>query len=229
MKKMLALLLVVVALGFAFRAWKSVDQRDLASVDKATDAAEKTAPSAQAKTGSSASSSSAGLAGERPTGEQGSDALATHAAAPARPSTERFTEYKGMFADAPVISSMVEYGPEPGQETAIRIVETKMKQPFVKIREIYEERNGTRVLVDQQAMVANQLMLQRPAGVEETAFVEALRNAGAKELKTVGDTVVATFESRPHDPKALDDYLSKVRELVGAEVTVEYNYIRKLI
>jgi len=157
------------------------------------------------------------------------DSLATRQAAPVRPSVEKFVEYKGMFADAPVVSSMVEYGPEPGQETTTRIVETKMKHPFVKIREIYEEREGTRVLVAQTAMVANQLMLQRPAGVNEQEFLSALRSAGAKELRPAGDAVVATFEARPHDPKALDDALAKVREALGAEVTIEYNYIRRLI
>ncbi|RYZ99703.1 MAG: hypothetical protein EOP11_19155, partial [Proteobacteria bacterium] len=82
------------------------------------------------------------------------DALDLRSAAPARPVLAKPAEYRGMFADAPVISSMTEYGPEPGQETATRIVQTKMKQPYVKIREIYEERNGQRTLVDQQAMVA---------------------------------------------------------------------------
>jgi hypothetical protein len=227
MKKMLVLLLLVAGLAFAFRAWKGGDQRDLASLNEEAPAAagERAKETAAAPVAAPAVASVASAA-EAPTSQ---DQLESRASAPVRPSAEKFVEYKGMFADAPVISSMMEYGPEPGQETATRIVETKMKQPYVKIREIYEERNGARVLVDQQAMVANQLMLQRPAGVEESVFFEALRSAGAKELKTVGDAVVATFESRPHDPKALDDYLARVRELVGAEVTVEPNYIRRLI
>lgn len=226
MKKALAFLLVVFALGFFFlgngkgeRGRRAPASGETASLFAAE------APAAKEKSGGAAAALAAAVAEPA----EGRDEISVRAAAPAPPSAETFLEYKGMFAEAPVISSVTEYGPEPGQETVSRVVETSMKLPFVKIREIYEERDGKRILVDQRAMVANQLMLQRPAGVPEEDFFAALRSAGAKEIKPVADAVVVTFESRPHDPKALDDALSRVRAALGVDVVIEPNYIRKLL
>ncbi|RZA06105.1 MAG: hypothetical protein EOP11_11175 [Proteobacteria bacterium] len=224
MKRLLLLLLLVLALAWSFRFGAESGRRGQREGRQAIEVdGEKQNLKVATGAGAPANRAKEKLATVI------NDALDLRAAAPARPVIEKPAEYRGMFADAPVISSMTEYGPEPGQETAIRIVQTKMKQPYVKIREIYEERNGQRTLVDQQAMVANQLMLQRPAGVGSASFLSALRGAGAVDLKPAGDAVVATFESRPHDPKALDDYMARVREILGTEVTIEYNYIRKLI
>ena len=134
-----------------------------------------------------------------------------------------------MFDGANVVSSVTEPGPVEGQETTTKIVETNLKQPYVTLEEIYDTVDGKKVMIDQRAMVSNQLMLQMPDGVTEEAFFAALRQAGAVELRAIDGAVIATFEARPNEPKALDGYLARVKEILGANVTVEPNYVRKLI
>ena len=47
-------------------------------------------------------------------------------------------------------------------------------------------------------------------------------------MKEISGAFLATFAAQPMDPRALDTFMSRVREVAGADVTVEPNYIRKL-
>lgn len=133
------------------------------------------------------------------------------------------------FPNAPIVSSITEDGPKPGQTTTTKTLETKLSPPFVRVEQTYAMKNGVNTLVEEKAMVSNQLLLKQPARVPQESFLSALRQAGASDTKIMGAAVLATFPARPEDPKALDDYLARVRGIVGPDVTIEPNYLRKII
>ena len=77
--------------------------------------------------------------------------------------------------------------------------------------------------------MANQLMLQRPEAQGKEEFLHSVRRAGAIEIKELADDIfLATFTAEPENPRALDAYVSRLREVAGAEISVEPNYIRKV-
>lgn len=225
-KTTLVLFLIAVSLVVFTRALRKGEDTLIRAVDhsgdlsgKATADAATSAP--EATTPAAAADGTRAIAG---------DVVESYASAPMAPVMPSMpAKSMLMFEGAPVISSVTEAGPAEGQEKTTKIVETNLKQPYVTLEEIYDTVDGKKVLIDQRAMVANQLMLQMPDGVAEEAFFAALRQAGALELKALDGAVIATFESRPNEPKALDGYLSRVKEILGANVTVEPNYVRKLI
>ena len=115
-------------------------------------------------------------------------------------------------------------------ERVVETLETNMKQPYVRIERIFKKNLDGKLLAQGEvAMVANQVMLQRPETLEPQAMDKILREAGAREVRDLGnDSFLATFDARPEDPLALDGYLKQVKEVAGADVPVEPNYIRKL-
>lgn len=133
------------------------------------------------------------------------------------------------FPNAKVVARVREPAGANGVERVIDTVETKMHQPYVRVERILSPRKaGGQRVTREVAMVANQLLLQKPESVSGADFARMLARAGASEVKPIGDTYLATFAAEPRDPRALDTYVSRVREVAGADVTVEPNYIRKL-
>lgn len=149
------------------------------------------------------------------------DEVISKASAPVLPS--------GFFPNAEVISSVEIAGDSPDESKIIKVVETKMEQPYVRIVETFVGRGPSKQLVGQAAMVANQVLLGIPNGINEGAFVEILVQAGAEDVRKVGAGLLATFTARPEDPLALDAFIAKVREVSKVDVVIEPNYLRKII
>lgn len=117
-----------------------------------------------------------------------------------------------------------------GDLRVIKTVETHMKEPFVRVEEVY--RGGAvaeKNLTGQAAMVANQLLIALPDGVEEERLLAALRIAGAIDVKRAGEDYLATFPARPEDPAALEEFRERVISSADFELVIEPNYIRKLL
>lgn len=126
------------------------------------------------------------------------------------------------------IVSLVEEKLSDGTVRVLKTVETTMKEPYVRIVEIYKGSRDEANRVDQVAMVANQLLLQLPQGMTEQKFYEGLVSAGASHVKKVGEDFLATFSAQPENPRALDEFMARVKKAVGTEVVVEPNYVRKM-
>jgi len=130
------------------------------------------------------------------------------------------------FPKAKIVARVADPADAQGRRRVIETVETNMKERFVRVERTF--RADGKPASAEVAMVANQLLLEKPAAVAVGDFVVALKKAGALEVKQIGEAFLATFSSKPEDPRALDAYLSRVKEVAGADVTVEPNYIRKM-
>lgn len=135
----------------------------------------------------------------------------------------------GYFPGASVVASTEELSDEEGEVRVVKTLETDLSERFVRLVETYRKEGEDRVLERQEAMVANQLLLRKPDGAAEDEFLAGLQQAGALEVKVVGGGYLATFESRPGEPNALNLFRERVREVLGTSVVVEPNYIRQLI
>jgi hypothetical protein len=111
----------------------------------------------------------------------------------------------------------------------IKTVETSRKERYIRVEETY---TGGAInaagLVRESAMVANQLLTQRPEAMAEESFVRILGETGAAEIKKIGDAFLVTFRAEPENPRALDGYIAKLKAALGSAV-VEPNYIRHLL
>jgi len=131
------------------------------------------------------------------------------------------------FPDAKVISSVWVEGNKPDEKILIKTVETEMKYSFVRIEEVYKGSGSEGSMIDQAAMIANQVLIQNP-GVSEEIFAAGLKAAGAIETKSLQSATLVTFEARPEDPQALESYIARLRQVLGKEIVIEPNYVRKI-
>lgn len=133
------------------------------------------------------------------------------------------------FPKARVVASVTEPA-EHGQSRVIETVETTMRERYVRVERVLSPSStGGAHVTSEVAMVANQLLLKKPAGMAGYMFLDLLGRAGAVHVKELGDEAyLATFQARPTDPKALDVSLARVQELAGVDITAEPNYIRKI-
>jgi hypothetical protein len=115
-----------------------------------------------------------------------------------------------------------------GEESEVRrIVKTELAEPYVEIRERYQQKNGQAVIVAQEAMVANQVLLPKPSeGVSEASA--KLYSLGAVKVQEKGASLLVTFRGDPNDPLALEGFLAKVKSAFPEVAAIEPNYIRKL-
>lgn len=144
----------------------------------------------------------------------------------AAPSGEVKSDY---FPKATVISRAVDPVDAQGRQRVIETVETTMAEPYVRLERTFSrEGGGPQRAGSEVAMVANQLLLQKPDSLDKATFQNLLRQAGARQVKQIGDAFLATFAAQPQDPRALDEYVGRVRAVAGAGVMVEPNYIRRL-
>lgn len=139
-------------------------------------------------------------------------------------------EAPSFFPSARVVASVTEPAGADGRQRVIETVETTMRERFVRVERVLSPAaDGGSHVTSEVAMVANQLMLQKPSQMADYVFVEMLGRAGALNVKELGEgAFLATFEAQPADPRALDTNVAKVQELAGVEITVEPNYIRKI-
>lgn len=131
------------------------------------------------------------------------------------------------FPKAKIVSSVSEV--EEDNEKIIETLETTSKEPFVRVERVIRKDaiSGEKILASEVAMVANQILLERPDSLSEEKFQEILSRAGALRVKELGGAFLATFEARPEDPNALHSYIARVRELSEGTINIEPNYIRK--
>lgn len=132
------------------------------------------------------------------------------------------------FPDAKVISSVWIDGKRPDEKILIKTVETDMKYSFVRVEEVYKGSGADRSLIDQAAMIANQVLIQRPDDISDENFLAGLRAAGAIESKPMQSAFLVTFEAKPEDPQALESYVARLRQVLGKEIVIEPNYVRKI-
>lgn len=158
-----------------------------------------------------------------PEDEQGivADEVPQVAAAPVLPGA--------YFPQSKVISSIELEGKRKGETRRLKVVETSLKQPFVLIEETYLGQGIDKQLIDQSAMVANQVLLRLPEDLSEKEFSDLLTEAGAVAVQPAGYSVLATFTARPEEPLALEAFIAKVKELSLVEVVIEPNYLRQII
>jgi hypothetical protein len=134
------------------------------------------------------------------------------------------------FPKARVVARVLDAEDAHGRQRMLETVETSMKEPYVRVERTFQRdaRGALHELRNGVAMVANQLLLQRPEATGVAEFERRLRRAGAVDVKELGEATLATFPARPQDPRALDAIMARVREVAGAGVTVEPNYLRRL-
>jgi hypothetical protein len=132
------------------------------------------------------------------------------------------------FPGAPVIATVTLEGKKTGETIVLKTVETDLKQPYVRIEETYRGTGKDRHLIDQAAMVANQVLVRKPAEATEEDFLEVVRGAGATDLKKMSSSYLVTFPARPEDPQALDAFMERLRLASQGKIVMEPNYVRKI-
>ena len=130
----------------------------------------------------------------------------------------------GYFPKARIISQVEAGGGREEEKHVIKIVETKMQQPYVRLEETYSGKE----LVDQLAMVANELIVQKPEAMADTQFTDILARAGAVSVRRAGENFVAVFPADPDNPKSLDGFIRAIRAAAPTDFWIEPNFIRKL-
>jgi hypothetical protein len=133
------------------------------------------------------------------------------------------------FPKAKLVAKVSDPVDSKGRQKVIETVETGMREKFVRVVSTYvsDGQGGVR-RTGELTMVANQLLLERPATLDAATFEKLIRQAGALNVKAINsDAFLATFASQPQNPRALDTYMSQVKQVAGTNVTVEPNYIRK--
>ena len=136
---------------------------------------------------------------------------------------------RSYFPKAKVVARVREQPQADGRFREWETIETSMKEKYVRVeRTFLPDANGKLQTVAEAAMVANQVLLMKPAELEVARFEEILRQAGAIDLKPVGAAFLATFPARPQDPRALETYIARVKELAQVDFPVEPNYLRKM-
>ena len=176
-----------------------------------------------------------------PEGSESSDAIAVTESAPvAKPAGAEPAEAVVPSQDDPVIPTFVPKAKvvaevaDPvdaqGRQRVIETVETSMKEPYVRVERTFVKKatGGRHQVGGEVAMVSNQLLLEKPDSLDKATFETMLRQAGATDVTEIGEAFLATFAAEPKDPRALDGFMSRVKEVAGSEVTVEPNYLRKL-
>jgi hypothetical protein len=169
-----------------------------------------------------------------------SDSILNTASAPIAEPAEPLKEEAAVTTDDPVIptffpkAKVIAEVADPvdaqGRQRVIQTVETSMKEPYVRVERTFVKKatGGRHQVGGEVAMVSNQLLLEKPDSLDKATFETLLRQAGAKDVTEIGDAFLATFAAEPRDPHALDTFVSRVKEVAGADVTVEPNYLRKL-
>ncbi|MGZ3694733.1 MAG: hypothetical protein ACXWQO_11160 [Bdellovibrionota bacterium] len=135
---------------------------------------------------------------------------------------------KALFPGAKIVSREESAADSSGKVHVIETMETDMKQKYVRVEETYIDGAVNQAnLVQQNAMVANQLLAQKPEAMAEERFLQILGETGASEIKKVGESFLVTFRAEPENPHALESFIAKVKGAVG-ELVVEPNYLRRL-
>lgn len=133
------------------------------------------------------------------------------------------------FPGAKVLATYQAAASADGSVRVVKHVETGMEEKVVRLEEVYE---GGVVradhLVDQIAMVANQLLTKPADGVAEERFLGILRAAGATDVRPVGESFLVTFAADPRDAQALDGFRARLLAAADGAVVAEPNYIRRL-
>lgn len=131
------------------------------------------------------------------------------------------------FPEAKVLSR-VEIPSANGELRVLKTVETNMAEPYVVVEEVFQGAAKLENLIEQSAMVANQLLVAPVEGVTEERLVGAIQRAGAVDVKKSGDNFLATFPALPDDPRAVETFRQRLIASADFELTIEPNYIRKL-
>lgn len=128
-----------------------------------------------------------------------------------------------------VVASVSEPEGEDGRKRVIESLETSRREKFVRVeRTMQAYSDGGSRVVDEVAMVANQLRVKRPVGMATYMFLDLLGRAGATEVTELDEgAYLATFQARPEDPLALDAFSAKVQELADVEIPMEPNYLHR--
>jgi hypothetical protein len=134
---------------------------------------------------------------------------------------------KRYFPGAKVLSR-IEIPSANGEIRVLKTVETNLKEPYVVVEELFQGSTVAANLIDQSAMVANQLLVAQPEGIEVERLFLALRSAGAVEIHKSGDNFLATFAALPDDPRALEQFKERLLASADFELVIEPNYIRKI-
>jgi hypothetical protein len=173
-----------------------------------------------------------------PAAPEARDSISESASAPvvpavALPAAELTTDdpvIPTFFPRARVIAEVADPVDAQGRQRVIETVETSMKEPYVRVERTFvkKAKGGRHQVGGEVAMVSNQLLLEKPDSLDKASFETMLRQAGAKEVTEIGEAFLATFAAEPTDPRALDSFMSRVKEVAGADVMVEPNYLRKL-
>jgi hypothetical protein len=209
------LLFLAMALALVFVLWRKPEVRPTAQ--ESTLAAEqvRSVAAAPAPAAGETEAVQAAATEAAPTGAAGE---ALPAVAPAK-----------LFPHARVVAQVEVAGERPGEVRVIKTVETNRKERYIRVEETY---TGGAInaagLVRESAMVANQLLTQRPEAMAEESFVRILSETGAAEIKKIGDAFLVTFHAEPENPRALDAYIARIKAALGSAV-VEPNYIRHLL
>ncbi len=131
------------------------------------------------------------------------------------------------FPDAKIVSR-VEVPGANGELRVLKTVETTMAEPFVVVEEVFQGTAKLENMIEQSAMVANQLLVAPVEGVTEERLVGAIQRAGAVDVKKSGENFLATFPALPDDPRAVETFKQRLIASADFELVIEPNYIRKL-
>ena len=159
-----------------------------------------------------------------------SDTVETESAAPVMVAEEEIPAVlpRLYFPDAKVIARHVS---EPDAEGRVRVTKTvEAREKLVRIDEVYEGGSADPDhLMDQVAMVANEVLAQRPDSMGEAEFLSLLERVGALKVKKTGAAFLVTFTAEPRDPRAVESFRERLSAELPPGAVVEPNYIRRLL
>lgn len=204
------IVIVAMALSLAYAFWQKGEKQEVSVI---TD--EVHTVNGSVKIQASAAPAEAGTRFEEADGGQGAKSPEGEALPVIAP--------RLFFPKAKVVSKEESPVDANGRTHVIKTLEERER--LIRVEETYE----ASTLVDQIAMVANQVLAAKPDSLADDQFLGILERAGAQDVRRAGESYLVTFRAEPLNPHALEDFMAKLKTAFNGEAIVEPNYIRRLL
>lgn len=132
---------------------------------------------------------------------------------------------KKLFPGSVLVAQEESTPDSEGYVTHIELLQTRFKYPNVRIVDRRKrDPNGEIIVIDQVAMVADHVLVQKAESLNDMDFRTVVRQAGADILRQVNEKLyLVSFDGR--DVHALDRVLARLKES-GAALEPEPDFIR---
>src|SRR3990167_1108740 len=135
-------------------------------------------------------------------------------------------EEQSRFPGASVIDAAEEEGPELGQNTRVRILETDFKYPYVRTEEVVDAATGN--VVAREEMVADHLLINLPEGQTPSNFLKSFGPGALSMTRVTPNAPLYCLNLAGSSPEMLPWALDQVIMIGGTLAVSEPDFIHQV-